>query len=80
MKQNLKIGFVALVVAGVAAGGIALAQSDETGETVPTKDAPIEREFEGRRRGHHRGGAKHLGQVAEILGVDADVIVDALEA
>ena len=80
MKQNLKIGFIALVVAGVAASGIALAQSDETDETVPTEDAPIEKESEGRRHGHHRGGAKHLGQVAEILDVDASVVVDALEA
>jgi lambda repressor-like predicted transcriptional regulator len=89
MKQNLKIGFVALVVAGIAASGIALAQSDETDDTVPPGDAPIESVSpEGRgmgfrgHGGHHgmRDGYGHLGQVADILGVEADVIADELEA
>ncbi len=79
MKQNLKIGFVVLVVAGVAASGIAFAQSNEPDDTVPSQDAPIERQFEGRKRGHHRGG-HHLAQVAEILGLDAAEIVEQLEA
>lgn len=79
MKQNLKIGFVVLVVAGVAASGIAFAQSNEPDDTVPPQDAPIERQFEGRKRGHHRGG-HHLAQVAEILGLDATDIVEQLDA
>lgn len=80
MKQNLKIGFVALVIAGVAASGIALAQSDENNDTVPPGDGPIEQQFEGRSGGHHKRGPGHLGQVAEILGMDPAEIVDQLEA
>ena len=80
MKQNLKIGFVALIIAGVAASGIALAQSDEPDDTVPPEDAPIGRQFDGRKRGHHMGGGHgYLGQVADILGVDSAVIMDELE-
>lgn len=80
MKQNLKIGFVALVVAGIAASGIALAQSDEPNGTVPPGDAPVERQFEGRKHGHHRGGARHLAQVAEILGMEPADIIEQFEA
>lgn len=94
MRQSLKIGFVALVVAAMAAGGLAFAQTDGTDDSVPpTDDSQVEEivpgapqlglreKFEG-RRGHHgmRGGPGHLGRVADILGVDADVIRDELEA
>ena len=88
MKQSLKIGFVALIVAAIAASGLAFAQSDGTDDTVPPADAPVENvtgdgpgsRFGG-RGGHHRGGAGHLGQVADILGIDdPQVIVDQLEA
>lgn len=87
MKQSLKIGFVALVVAGVAASGIAFAQSDGTDDTVPpagdtqVEEFAPERGFKG-RDGHRgmRGGPGHLGQVADFLGVDAEVIQDGLEA
>lgn len=85
MKQSLKIGFVALVVAAIAASGMAFAQSDGTDDTVPPADAPTEEVAPGHRGGrggHHgmRGGAGHLDQVADILGVDSQVILDELEA
>lgn len=87
MKQSLKIGFVALIVAAIAASGMAFAQSDGTDDTVPpvgdtqVEEFAPERGFKG-RDGHRgmRGGPGHLGQVAEILGVDAEVIQDGLEA
>ena len=86
MKQSLKIGFVALVVAAIAASGMAFAQSDGTDDTVPpagdtqVEEFAPERGFKG-RGGHHgmRGGAGHLNQVADFLGVDAQVIQDGLE-
>ncbi|MDH3539779.1 MAG: hypothetical protein OEP52_07285 [Acidimicrobiia bacterium] len=87
MKQSLKIGFVALIVAAIAAGGMAFAQSDGSDDTVPpvgdtqVEEFAPERGFMG-RGGHHgmRGGPGHLDQVAEFLGVDAQVIQDGLEA
>lgn len=87
MKQSLKIGFVALIVAAIAASGMAFAQSDGTDDTVPpvgdtqVEEFAPERGFKG-RDGHRgkRGGPGHLGQVAEFLGVDAQVIQDGLEA
>jgi len=90
MKQSLKIGFVAVVVAAVAAGGMALAQSSGTDDTLPPADAQVE-EFAPERPGagmrgpggHRgmRGGPGRLDQVADILGIDdPQVIVDALEA
>ncbi|NNC91994.1 MAG: hypothetical protein HKN80_05845 [Acidimicrobiia bacterium] len=87
MKQSLKIGFVALVVAAIAASGMAFAQSDGTDDTVPpagdtqVEELAPERGFKG-RDGHRgmRGGPGHLGQVADFLGVDADVIQEGLEA
>jgi len=88
MKQSLKIGFVALVVAAMAASGLAYAQSNGTDDTVPPAgDAQVEETrpegpgFRG-RGGHHgmKGGPGHLSQVADILGVDADVIREGLEA
>ncbi len=88
MKQSLKIGFVALVVAAIAASGMAFAQSDGTDDTVPpagdtrVEKSAHERGFEG-RAGHRgmRGGPGHLDRVAEFLGIDdPQVIVDALEA
>jgi hypothetical protein len=87
MKQSLKIGFVALVVAAIAASGMAFAQSDGTDDTVPpagdtqVEEFAPERGFKG-RGGHHgmRGGPGHLNQVAEFLGVDAQVIHEGLEA
>ncbi len=87
MKQSLKIGFVALIVAAIAASGMAFAQSDGTDDTVPPagdtqveEGAPL-RESNG-RGGHHgmRDGHGRLGQVADFLGVDADVIRQGLEA
>ena len=87
MKQSLKIGFVALVVAGIAASGIAFAQSDGTDDTVPPAGDTQVEEFAPERGskgpgGRHgmRGGPGHLGQVADFLGVDADVIQEGLEA
>lgn len=85
MKQSLKIGLVALVVAAFAASGMAFAQSND--ETVPPAgDAPAEEfapERDGRRGpgGHHgKRGPGHVAQVAEILGIDdPQEIVDALE-
>jgi hypothetical protein len=87
MKQSLKIGFVALIVAAIAASGMAFAQSDGTDDTVPpagdtqVEEFAPERGFKG-RDGHRgmRGGPGHLGQVADFLGVDAEVIQDGLEA
>ena len=84
MKQSLKIGFVTLVVAGVTASGLALAQSNGGDETVPPADNAQVEEFEGRsergERGKHRGG-RHLGQVADILGIeDPTEIRETLEA
>lgn len=87
MKQSLKIGFVALIVAAIAASGMAFAQSDGTDDTVPpvgdtqVEEFAPERGFKG-RDGHRgmRSGPGHLGQVAEFLGVDAEVIQDGLEA
>ncbi|MGI9649223.1 MAG: hypothetical protein ACR2OI_11945 [Acidimicrobiia bacterium] len=89
MKQSLKIGFVAVVVAAFAASGLALAQSDGS-DDLPPVDAQVE-EFAPAGPGHGmkgpagqqgmRGGPGHLDQVAEILGIDdTQVIVDALEA
>jgi hypothetical protein len=87
MKQSLKIGFVALVVAGIAASGIAFAQSDGIDDTVPPAGDTRVEEFAPERGsrgpgGRHgmRGGPGHLGQVADFLGVDADVIQEGLEA
>lgn len=87
MKQSLKIGFVALIVAAIAASGMAFAQSDGTDDTVPpagdtqVEEFAPERGFKG-RDGHRgmRGGPGHLSQVADFLGVDAEVIRDGLEA
>ena len=87
MKQSLKIGFVALVVAAIAASGMAFAQSDGSDDTVPpagdtqVEELAPERGFKG-RDGHRgmRGGPGHLDQVAEFLGVDAQVIQDGLES
>jgi predicted house-cleaning noncanonical NTP pyrophosphatase (MazG superfamily) len=87
MKQSLKIGFVALVVAAIAASGMAFAQSDGTDDTVPpagdtqVEEFAPERGFKG-RGGHHgmRGGPGHLSEVAVFLGVDAQVIQEGLEA
>jgi hypothetical protein len=87
MKQSLKIGFVALVVAGIAASGIAFAQSDGTDDTVPpagdtqVEEVAPERGSKGPGGRHGmRGGPGHLGQVADFLSVDADVIQEGLEA
>lgn len=93
MRQSLKIGFVTLVVAAVAAGGMAFAQSNGTDDTLPpVEDGQVQQgpdvevndgtgAFEGRRhRGNHRTGAR-LDQVAEILGIDDPrEIRDALDA
>lgn len=87
MKQSLKIGFVALVVAAIAASGMAFAQSDGTDDTVPpagdtqVEEIAPERGFKA-RNGHRgmRGGHGHLGQVADFLGVDAEVIQEGLES
>ncbi|NNF11380.1 MAG: hypothetical protein HKN74_13960 [Acidimicrobiia bacterium] len=93
MRQSLKIGFVTLVVAAVAAGGMAFAQSNGTDDTIPpvedgqVQEAPDVEEndgaeaFEGRRhRAKHRSGAR-VDQVAEILGIDdPQEILDALDA
>ncbi len=88
MKQSLKIGFVALIVAAIAASGMAFAQSDGTDDTVPpvgdtqAEEFAPERGFRGWGGRHGmRGGPGHLGHVADILGIDdPQVIVDALEA
>lgn len=90
MKQSLKIGFVAVVVAAFAASGMALAQSEGSDDTLPPADAQAEEfapespGFGKRGPGGHRdmrGGPGHLVQVADILGIDdPQVIVDALEA
>jgi hypothetical protein len=84
MKQSLKIGFVAVVVAAVAASGLAFAQSNGGGDTLPPADTAQVEEFEGRfergPRGKHRGG-HHLEQVAEFLGIDDPAeIRETLEA
>lgn len=81
MRQSLKIGFVALVIAAVAASGLAFAQSNGGDDTVPPAgDTQTEQErFQG-RRGHHKGRPGHIGQVAEILGIEVDVIREGLEA
>jgi hypothetical protein len=90
MKQSLKIGFVAVVVAAFAASGLALAQSDGSEQAPPSIDVPTT-EFApagpgfGKKGpgGPHemRGGPGHLDAVAEFLGIDdPQVIVDALEA
>lgn len=82
MKQSLKIGFVAVVIAAVAASGLAFAQSNGVDDTGPP-EGQVE-EFDGQRQrgrwGKHRGVA-HVRHVAEILGIeDPQEIVDALEA
>lgn len=84
MKQSLKIGFVAVVIAAVAASGLAFAQSTGGDDTVPPSDDARVEQVDGHRhrgpRGNHRGIA-HVRQVAEILGIeDPREIIDALES
>lgn len=83
MKQSLKIGFVAVVIAAVAASGLAFAQSNGTEDTVPPADDAQVEEFDGQRHRGFRGKARrgaNVRQVAEILGIeDPQEIIDALE-
>lgn len=80
MLQSLKIGFIALVVAAMAAGGMALAQSSEPqNDLAPSINAEIEAKGD---RGHHSryGVRRAVNRIAEVIGVETGVLVDELES
>lgn len=81
MLQSLKIGFIALVVAAMAAGGMALAQtsgSDDAPSDTTQLDAESGRH--GKHHDHRYGVRGAVRQIAEEIGVDAQTLVDELES
>jgi hypothetical protein len=80
VKQILKIGAMTVLVAALAAGSIAYAQStDEDEAPVPgTNQAEL---TPAHRPGHHKGhkARKAMALTAEFLGVEPGEIADALQ-
>ena len=90
MKQSLKLGLMVLLVALLAASGIALAQDSTDGSDAETTESTIVEEFGilerdrdgfGEKRG--RGGfgplAEGIGAVADVLGIEESALIEALK-
>ena len=75
MKQSLKLGLMVLVVALLAASGLALAQDTEPDDVAPIEELSEDRHRFGRG---HKLGLSVLEGVVEILDITEDELKNAL--